>query len=197
MIIRNPKKIKTVTQGIFQTFRICRQPCSAGIRRCVTAAVRYRRFQIRHPNLSLHQKFANRQNILISRQKPFHNQNITCRRYSYCSVHSFFCLPNDSCSLLLESHLYPFLFFRNGSKVPSRFFLSFYIAPNRYLFSLYLLLLSTRSAKGGSSPALSGSVPSGCHCTATICPLRLSIASMVPSGAVAETTMSSPGVRTA
>ena len=34
-------------------------------------------------------------------------------------------------------------------------------------------------------------------CTATICPLRLSIASMVPSGAVAETTMSSPGVRTA
>ena len=38
---------------------------------------------------------------------------------------------------------------------------------------------------------------SGCHCTATICPLRLSIASMVPSGAVAETTMSSPGVRTA
>ena len=40
MIIRNPKKIKTVTQGIFQTLRICRQPCSAGIRRCVTAAVR-------------------------------------------------------------------------------------------------------------------------------------------------------------
>ena len=88
MIIRNPKKIKTVTQGIFQTLRICRQPCSAGVRRCVTAAGRYRCFQICHPNLSLHQKFANRQNILISRQKPFHNQNITCRRYSYCSVHS-------------------------------------------------------------------------------------------------------------
>ena len=113
MIIRNPKKIKTVTQGIFQTLRICRQPCSAGVRRCVTAAGRYRCFQICHPNLSLHQKFANRQNILISRQKPFHNQNITCRRYSYCSVHSFF-----------ASRTIPALCFWNRIFIHSHFFVT-------------------------------------------------------------------------
>lgn len=195
MIIRNPKKIKTVTQGIFQTLRICRQPCSAGIRRCVTAAVRYRCFQIRHPNLSLHQKFANRQNILISRQKPFHNQNITCRRYSYCSVHSF-CLPNDSCSLLLESHSYPFLFFVTVQKSHPGF--SFLLHGSKSLPFLSVSAASFYQIR--KRRFISGAEwisPSGCHCTATICPLRLSIASMVPSGAVAETTMSSPGVRTA
>ena len=146
MIIRNPKKIKTVTQGIFQTLRICRQPCSAGIRRCVTAAVRYRCFQICHPNLSLHQKFANRQNILISRQKPFHNQNITRRRYSYCSVHSFFASRTIP-SLCFWNRILIHSYFFVTVQSPIPVFLSFYMLPNRYLFSLYLLLLSTRSAK--------------------------------------------------
>ena len=196
MIIRNSKKIKTVTQGVFQTLRICRQPCSAGIRRCVTAAVRYRCFQICHPDFSPHQKFANWQNILISRQKPFHNQNITRRRYSYCSVHSFFASRTIP-SLCFWNRILIHSYFFVTVQSPIAIFLSFRTAPNRYLFSLYLLLLSTRSAK---RRFISGAVwisPSGCHCTATICPLRLSIASMVPSGAVAETTMSSPGVRTA